>query len=409
MNRPRQNNTIVVGIFSVLVLVIVAGLLLWQSMLLIRVSGYPLVGKFDNVGGLLNQSEVRFRGFRVGRVSDIIPKQDAIYVNFMVSKDVQIPKDSSLRVVFDGLVGEKYIDIVPNPSSEGYMVSGAVLEGYSTAGIADFVDVGTRNLDEVQEILVAFRRITTNPDILKSIENSIFAIEKITENTNEVLFQVRSFSEDQNLKNIVADLSVISGRLAAVIDDEFEEDVNITVKNLREVSDSLRDVLAREGFKSDVRDAVVEGKKMFGTVDSVFGTMSNISFESNASYYRSQVNEANWMTGNVDIWYHSSFLRVGVGNRLGVDPLLNVQQSVRLYKSLRARFGAFYSHPGVGVDYSIYQLAFQTDFYQFDTLQFDAYMSYPIFNHVYLSVGGNDLLDKAFKRSFLFGFKLATD
>lgn len=407
-DRPGKSNALIVGIFSVIVLIIIAGLLLWQSMLLIRVSGYPLVGKFDNVGGLLNQSEVRFRGYRVGRVSEIIPEKDAIYVHFMVSNDVKIPKNSSLRVVFDGLVGEKYVDIIPNPEAKGFLASGAELEGYSTAGIADFVDVGTRNLDEIQEILVAFRRITTNEEILRSIENSIFAIEKITENTNQVLAQVRKFSEDESLQNMVRDLSAVSSRLAAVMDDEFESDFDATVKNLREVSDSLRDILAREGFKSDVRDAMVEGKKMFRTVDSVFDTVSSISLESSASYHRSQVNEDNWLAGNVDIWYHSSFLRIGVGNRFGDEPLMNVQQSVRVYGPLRARFGAFYSKPGVGVDYEFYKLAFQTDFYQFDALQFDAYITYPILNHVYLSLGGNDLLDKEEKQSFLFGFKLAT-
>ena len=110
--KHYKENTVLVGLFASIILFILSFLLIWQSNLFIRVSGYELVGRFDSVGGLLTQSEVRFRGYRVGRVVDIQPKKDAILVRFSVTHDVQIPNGSSLRVIFDGLVGEKYVEVL---------------------------------------------------------------------------------------------------------------------------------------------------------------------------------------------------------------------------------------------------------------------------------------------------------
>ena len=371
--KSYKVNTVLVGLFTSIILFILAFLLIWQSNLFIKVSGYELVGQFDSVGGLLTQSEVRFRGYRVGRVIDIQPKRDAILVRFSVMNDVQIPKGSSLRVIFDGLVGEKYVDIVPNPNSIEYLSSGDILIGYSTAGIADFVDVGTKNLAEIQEVLRAFRQISTNPDVMKSIQNSIFAVESITENTNAVLAQIRQFSEDDNIQQIVNNLNTISYELSKTIDADFANNLALTIQNFQEASESLNEVLSREGFKTDVRSAVVEGKKMFTTVDSVFDTFSNLTFDTNTSAYKANEDKGNWLAANLDFGYKTSFLRLGVGNRLTDDVMVNLQQSILLFSSFRARFGAFYSYPGVGFDYTLYKLHLQTDVYNFDTAQLDAF------------------------------------
>ncbi len=407
--KQYKVNTVLVGLFTSIIILILAFLLIWQSNLFIRVSGYELIGRFDSVGGLLTQSEVRFRGYRVGRVIDIQPQKDAILVRFSVMNDVQIPHGSSLRVIFDGLVGEKYVDIIPDPNALEYLSPGEVLVGYSTAGIADFVDVGTKNLAEIQEVLRAFRKISTNPDVMNSIQNSIFAVEAITENTNAVLEQIRQFSEDDNIQQIVNNLNTISFELSKTIDADFAKNLSLTIENFQQASESLNDLLSREGFKTDVRSAVVEGKKMFRTVDSVFDTFSKITIDSNTSVYKANEEKGNWLSANVDFGYKSSFLRLGVGNRLTTDVMVNLQQSLALFDSLRARFGSFYSFPGVGFDYTLYNLHLKTDIYNFDSAQLDAFLYYPIINKFYVSIGATDLLDNDQNKSYLFGFKLATN
>ena len=101
------NTNVKVGFVSFLMLSMIGALMMWQSTLLMRASGYELKGEFQNINGLLNGAEVRYRGFKVGRVSKVSPGPKKILVSFYVKDDIEVPQGSELRVIFDGLIGEK--------------------------------------------------------------------------------------------------------------------------------------------------------------------------------------------------------------------------------------------------------------------------------------------------------------
>jgi phospholipid/cholesterol/gamma-HCH transport system substrate-binding protein len=75
---------------------------------------YSVTGKFDNIGGLKPQAPVKSAGVVVGRVGDI--KFDDKTYQALVTLDLEsgykFPKDSSLKILTAGLLGEQYIGIV---------------------------------------------------------------------------------------------------------------------------------------------------------------------------------------------------------------------------------------------------------------------------------------------------------
>jgi len=75
---------------------------------------YSVTGKFDNIGGLKPQAPVKSAGVVVGRVGAI--KFDDKSYQALVTLDLesgyQFPKDSSLKILTAGLLGEQYIGIV---------------------------------------------------------------------------------------------------------------------------------------------------------------------------------------------------------------------------------------------------------------------------------------------------------
>jgi phospholipid/cholesterol/gamma-HCH transport system substrate-binding protein len=75
---------------------------------------YAVTGKFDNIGGLKPQAPVKSAGVVVGRVGDI--KFDDKTYQALVTLDLEsgykFPKDSSLKILTAGLLGEQYIGIV---------------------------------------------------------------------------------------------------------------------------------------------------------------------------------------------------------------------------------------------------------------------------------------------------------
>ena len=75
--------------------------------------GYRVTAKFDNIGGLKPQAAVRSSGVVVGRVEsiDFDDKSFQAKVNLSLDRRYAFPKDSSLKILTNGLLGEQYIGI----------------------------------------------------------------------------------------------------------------------------------------------------------------------------------------------------------------------------------------------------------------------------------------------------------
>jgi len=111
----RSKNDIWVGLFvliggaALLFLALQsANLLSWSFQ-----SSYPLVAKFDNIGGLKPKAAVKSAGVVVGRVESIAfdDKSFQARVTLALEKRYTFPKDSSLKILTSGLLGEQYVGV----------------------------------------------------------------------------------------------------------------------------------------------------------------------------------------------------------------------------------------------------------------------------------------------------------
>lgn len=83
-------------------------------------SGYRVSARFDNIGGLKPQAAVRSAGVVVGRVESIT-FDDKIYqatVTIALQDRYAFPKDSSLKILTSGLLGEQYLGIEAGPDEK---------------------------------------------------------------------------------------------------------------------------------------------------------------------------------------------------------------------------------------------------------------------------------------------------
>jgi len=111
----RSKTDIWVGLFVLLGALALVFLAL-QSANLLSLNfdkGYSISAKFDNIGGLKPQAAVRSSGVVVGRVEsiDFDDKSFQARVHLSLDKRYAFPKDSSLKILTNGLLGEQYIGI----------------------------------------------------------------------------------------------------------------------------------------------------------------------------------------------------------------------------------------------------------------------------------------------------------
>ncbi len=112
----RSRNDVWVGLF-VLIGALALLFLALKSANLLTVqwtdNSYPVVAKFDNIGGLKPRAAVKSAGVVVGRVEAIVfdDKSYQANVNLAMDKRYAFPKDSSLKILTSGLLGEQYVGI----------------------------------------------------------------------------------------------------------------------------------------------------------------------------------------------------------------------------------------------------------------------------------------------------------
>ena len=110
-----SKNDVWVGLF-VLIGALALAFLALQSANLLSLSfqeSYKVTARFDNIGGLKPKAAVKSAGVVVGRVENITfdDKTFQATVHMAMEKRYAFPKDSSLKILTSGLLGDQYVGI----------------------------------------------------------------------------------------------------------------------------------------------------------------------------------------------------------------------------------------------------------------------------------------------------------
>ena len=76
---------------------------------------YGLVAKFQQADGISAGTPVKIGGVKIGVVASesLDPNTYYAIINLAVQNKVKIPTDSTVKISSDGLVGTKYVSIIP--------------------------------------------------------------------------------------------------------------------------------------------------------------------------------------------------------------------------------------------------------------------------------------------------------
>ena len=99
---------------------------------------YKVTAKFDNIGGLKPRAAVKSAGVVVGRVENIT-FDDKLYqasVHLAMESRYVFPKDSSLKILTSGLLGEQYIGVQPG-ADEKNLAAGDVIKQTQSAVVLE--------------------------------------------------------------------------------------------------------------------------------------------------------------------------------------------------------------------------------------------------------------------------------
>ena len=136
----RSKNDLWVGLFVLIGGVAILFLALKAANLLSLNfdTSYKVTARFDNIGGLKPRAAVKSAGVVVGRVEDITfdDKSFQASVNMAMESRYVFPKDSSLKILTAGLLGEQYIGVEAGASDKN-MAAGDVIKDTQSAVVLE--------------------------------------------------------------------------------------------------------------------------------------------------------------------------------------------------------------------------------------------------------------------------------
>ncbi|QKO22831.1 outer membrane lipid asymmetry maintenance protein MlaD [Rhodoferax sp. BAB1] len=132
----RSRNDLWVGLFVLIGAVAILFLALQAANLLSLSfqSTYRVEARFDNIGGLKPKSAVRSGGVVVGRVEAISFDDKTFQARVILALEsrYKFPKDSSLKILTSGLLGDQYIGVEAG-AEEKVLVAGDVITSTQSA------------------------------------------------------------------------------------------------------------------------------------------------------------------------------------------------------------------------------------------------------------------------------------
>ncbi|MBE9604068.1 outer membrane lipid asymmetry maintenance protein MlaD [Acetobacteraceae bacterium H6797] len=90
--------------------------------------GLTLSAKFDRIDGLAPGADVRIAGVKVGSVTSqrIDPQSFLAVLTLNVDRGLRLPDDSSAEITSEGLLGGKYVALVPGGSDKDLASGGEI-------------------------------------------------------------------------------------------------------------------------------------------------------------------------------------------------------------------------------------------------------------------------------------------
>lgn len=381
-----MTNEAKVGAFTILGIIIFA--LVYVFLTGFHFSGNKMYGisvGFQQVLGLNPGANVCFAGVSVGEVTDISTEGSGVRVDLKLPSYLQMPKDSMITITSVGVMGEKFINIVPAKDNGMYIKEGDYIIGYDEQGIESMMDKINKALTQVHILLLSMNEIFASQVAKDSVIESSKNIREITENirTLSKVFATSALENQGDIRLIIENLSAITTHLRDFSseaekmmqdvsgDGSSGKNLKIAIKNLAQTSvrvenmaRNLEGVVADQKTKEDLRATIQNARHLSDKANSLLHTFSDIDTKVGAEVLYSGKDD--YYETNVDVKFSKKtqdFLNLGIVD-IGEDNLLSMQVG-RQNGALATRAGIFENKLGIGVDGKLGErFSFSLDAYQ---------------------------------------------
>lgn len=420
-----MSNEAKVGIFTVIGLVLLTTIILYLSGFNpAKDEDYNFDITFNQVTGLKPGAGVSYAGIVVGRVQAIEAYKDKAKVTVEIKGGTQIAKDSLFTINSDGLMGEKFISIMPPQHPSGvYLVGGESVQGVDEKGLDYLLAQAGTTLEGVQELIKSMNTILGSENVQNSLIQTAVNLNELTGNMNE-LMQVMSdlaVNNQQDIDKMIKNLSAMTTSMASAADEidqmindfsgdgQTAENMKMAIANLVATSESIQKmaaniepVVADPATAEKLQNIIDNASDISTRADTMMNKVSNIKVKTGVDALYSG-GESDWAV-NADVKVYSnqnSFLLIGADDIGGDDSGTNLQVGTG-NGTITGRGGLIDDKVGLGVDFKTSdKTQFSVDAYDPDDLRVKLRGQYELANDTYLIGQIKDINDSDDRAAYL--------
>jgi phospholipid/cholesterol/gamma-HCH transport system substrate-binding protein len=253
-----------VGIFVVVSLALVAGLILkFGKYERLATKSYPITVVFSNVGGIVRDADVLYGGISVGKVREInLDQQGLLKVNVKLDiyESVKIRKDAKFVINQSGLLGDRYVDVMPQSATADFLKPGDTVDGTASMdlteaihGVVDVLHQAGGTIERVDKAIQRIDETVLSRQSLDHIDTSLANIEVVSSNAVGLTLSIRNIVDENRGKvdNVLTRFSDAADNLSKTsknvdqLVSANQDDIRVAIKNLAESTTRVNDILAR--------------------------------------------------------------------------------------------------------------------------------------------------------------------
>lgn len=257
MARSKDTTPTLVGLFLFVGLVIL-GLLILQYGKIPKgeIEQYTLYARFSDATGILEGSDVRLGGAKIGQVAALPVLNetfDQVLVTLSINEGINLPRNAEITISGAGLLGDKYVSIqVPagtKPDQVGYFKAEETVDGISASSLTT-LQVKVENLSEkagnaLADVQTGVVRITAAVDEFEKMARNInIAVDKFNNGvmSDANVSDLRSTME--KLRKTSENLATASAKLDPVLDKGGKtfDNIDSTLAEIRGIFQDLKPV-----------------------------------------------------------------------------------------------------------------------------------------------------------------------
>jgi phospholipid/cholesterol/gamma-HCH transport system substrate-binding protein len=217
---------------------------------------------FKDVTGLEKSDFVSVAGLRIGRVQNLKLDKLAVLAEVRIDPGIEIPIDSRAQIKSLGMVGEKFIDIVPG-NAEQMLQDGDSIEGHNSGDLSDLSGSIETLFQQAQQLI----------DELRTVLHTV--LDNDTQHhLKETVFHLRNISSDldnnsAHIDKILVNLDSVSGNLNEILAARREK-VESSIDNIHRASTRLDD------FANKLDTSLASVQSLLTKMENQDGTLGKV-------------------------------------------------------------------------------------------------------------------------------------